>query len=128
MLVHGLDHVNIIARDIAESVQFYADVLGLEPRDPPGPPRKGCWLHDGTGRAIIHLGSADESYVGERDVGASTAAVHHVALACSGFDEMLARLQALGVPHRVGGITGIGFRQIFITDPSNVSLELNFPD
>ncbi|MET0252305.1 MAG: VOC family protein [Novosphingobium sp.] len=128
MPVNGIDHVNILADDVEASAAFYAEVLGLVATRPPGPPGDGRWLRDSAGQAIIHLGAATAGYAAGRRVGEQTGALHHVALACTGFDETAARLAALGIAHRAGGATGRGFRQIFLTDPSNVALELNFPD
>ena len=130
MPVIGLDHVNIVAADLEASARFYADVLGLERRDRPGAavPGRGAWLCAGDGRAIVHLGSAarpgDESGAG----GGSTGAINHVAFACEDFDAMVARLARLGVAYRASAPAGIGFRQIFLSDPDGVTLELNFAD
>jgi hypothetical protein len=49
-----------------------------------------------------------------------------VALRCSGYDEIRARLTRRGVEHRLNEVTAIGLRQIFVLDPNDVLLELNF--
>lgn len=130
MPVMGLDHVNIIARDLTASVRFYADVLGLVEREPPASvaPGQGAWLCDAGGRAIVHLGSADRPGYANRLTAGPTGAIHHVALACTGYEAMVSRLEDLGIAYRASGERDLGFRQIFLTDPSDVTLELNFPD
>lgn len=130
MPVLGLDHVNIVARDLEASVRFYADVLGLERRDPPGASVAGggAWLCTATGGAVVHLGSADRPSNADRQTGGPTGAIHHVAFACEEYDAMVARLARLGIPYRAVGVAGVGFRQIFLNDPSDVTLELNFAD
>ena len=49
-----------------------------------------------------------------------------MALNCSGYEEVMERIAAMGLPHEVNEIAAIGFRQIFVTDPNGVVLELNF--
>jgi catechol 2,3-dioxygenase-like lactoylglutathione lyase family enzyme len=130
MPVQGLDHVNIVAGDLEAVARFYVEVLGLTRRDTPGgvPPNEGQWLCDASGRAVVHLGAASRPSNAGRPMGGPTGALHHVAFACTGYQEMLARLERLGIPHRTVGVPGIGFRQIFLTDPCDIVLELNFAD
>jgi hypothetical protein len=49
-----------------------------------------------------------------------------VALRCSSFDDVLARLESRGLEHRLNEVTAVGLRQIFVLDPNSVLLELNF--
>lgn len=130
MQVNGLDHVNIIAADLDASARFYAELLGLERRDAPPPltPQTAQWLCDASGRVILHLNSVDCPRAFDRAVppGSETGAVHHVALACSGHAEAVARLTARGAEFTSNHIAAIGLRQIFTRDPDNVLLELNF--
>jgi hypothetical protein len=49
-----------------------------------------------------------------------------VALRCSGYEELRAGLIARGLDHRVNLVAAIGLRQIFVLDPNQVLLELNF--
>ena len=129
MKVNTLDHVNVIAEDLEASARFYAEVLGLERRNgpPPSPPEQVQWMHDDAGRPIVHLNSVDCPRAYERAVARGpTGALHHVALNCTGFDEMAARLDARGIASSVNVIPSIGLRQIFLHDPDDVVLELNF--
>ena len=57
---------------------------------------------------------------------ALTGAVHHVALNCSGYAEMIRRIEARELAYQVNLIDAIGLKQIFVADPNNVLLELNF--
>lgn len=131
MTVNALDHLNIIAEDLDGTARFYADVLGLERRDgPPGlAPDQVQWMHDDGGRAIIHINSVDCPRAYDRQVAPGpTGAVHHIAFNCSDFDGMTERLSARGLAHKVNRIDSIGLRQIFLHDPNDVVLELNFWD
>jgi len=49
-----------------------------------------------------------------------------VALRCSSYEEVLARLKRRGLEHRLNEVTAVALRQIFVLDPNAVLLELNF--
>ena len=129
MKVQALDHVNIIAADFDGTARFYAELFGLERRNAPPPltPDNAQWMFDDADRAIFHINSVDCPRAFEREVAPGpTGSIHHVALRCSGFDEMIARLDARGMERQVNLIEAIGLRQIFTMDPNGVLLELNF--
>ena len=131
MHVKNLNHVNIQTRDMAETIRFYEEWLGLEARTAPErDPTQRQWLYDTRGMAVIHLNLLGTDNTIARDVqpGAPTGAIHHVAFECDGFEEMLARLKARDVDYGFAEIPAIGLKQLFITDPNNVLLELNFRD
>ena len=130
MQVNALDHINIMTDQLDVTAAFYAQLLDLERRDGPPPSRADHmqWMHDASGRAVLHLNSIDCPRAFDRQVkpGATTGAIHHVALNCSGFDTVTARLDAAGAEYRTNRVASIGLRQIFTKDPNNVLLELNF--
>lgn len=121
MRVNALDHVNISTTDIAASARFYADLLDLEVRDGPGaiPPEQVRWLYDHKGHAIIHLVNRDCAP-------GATGPIDHVALNCSGKDEMLARLRARDIEFSVHEVASMNLTLIFTRDPHGILLELNF--
>ena len=130
MRVQALDHINIITDDLDGTARFYAELLELERRDGPPPltPQNAQWMHDGEGRAIIHINSVDCPRAYDREVpqGALTGALHHVALRCEGFEDVKARLDARGADYQVNHVAAIDLKQIFTADPNNILLELNF--
>jgi catechol 2,3-dioxygenase-like lactoylglutathione lyase family enzyme len=129
MKVNALDHVNIITADLDGTARFYADVFELERRNGPPPltPANAQWMYDDAGRAILHINSLDCPRTYERDVmSGPTGSIHHVALNCSGHDDMVARLQARSLDFQLNLVATIGLRQIFTMDPNGVLLELNF--
>jgi catechol 2,3-dioxygenase-like lactoylglutathione lyase family enzyme len=129
MRVNRLDHVNIQTKRLAETVRFYADVLDLEADDPPPPldPAEVQWMFDADRRAIFHLSTPGSlNAVEDVNIGEDTGAVHHVALDCSGHDDMVARLERLGIEHRLNHVQAIDLKQIFVRDPNGVLLELNY--
>ena len=129
MRVEALDHVNIITADLEGSVRFYTALFGLEPRDGPPPltHENARWMYDVAGRAVIHINSLECPRAYDREVRAGpTGALHHVALRCSGYEELRSRLARHGLEHRINVVAAIGLRQIFVLDPNHVLLELNF--
>ena len=129
MRVGALDHVNIITADLEGTVRFYAELLELEPRDGPPPltHENARWMYDESGRAILHINTLECPRAYDREVRAGpTGALHHVALRCSGYAEVLARLNRRGIGHQLNDVAAVGLRQIFVLDPNQVLLELNF--
>jgi hypothetical protein len=47
-------------------------------------------------------------------------------LRCSGYEEVRARLSRRGIGHQLNEVAAVGLRQIFVLDPNQVLLELNF--
>ncbi len=129
MKVNALDHVNIITADLDGTSRFYAELFNLDRRDAPPPltPQNAQWIYDDAGRAIFHINSEDcpRTYDREVDSG-TTGAIHHIALNCSGYDDMMGRLAARSMDHQLNTVAAIGLRQIFTQDPNGVLLELNF--
>lgn len=129
MRVNALDHVNIITADLDGTCDFYAELLSLERRDAPPPltPQTAQWMYDVGGKPILHINSLDCIRAYDREVPPGpTGSIHHVALNCTGYDEIMARLNARDMDHQVNLIEAIGLRQVFTMDPNGVLLELNF--
>lgn len=132
MQVSGIDHVNILTRDLDATAAFYEELLGLIRSDNMGIAVgfRGAWMRDATGHAIVHLvwkDPASDRYDGY-EPGLPTHAVHHVAFRCEGFEAMRGKLDAIGAEYRINDRQFGGIRQIFLTDPNAVNLELNFAD
>jgi catechol 2,3-dioxygenase-like lactoylglutathione lyase family enzyme len=129
MRVNALDHVNIITADLDGTARFYSELLGLKRRNAPPPltPANAQWMHDDAGRAIIHINHIDCPRLFDRAIQPGpTGALHHVALNCTGFAEILARLKSRGLSNQLNEVPAIGLRQLFTLDPNGVLLELNF--
>ena len=128
MKVTGLNHVNIVAGELDRTIAFYQSVLGMQARELPAAPAgsRGRWIYDDAGQPIIHVQPYDRERHGMRGE-RSTGPIDHVALTCSDFEGMLRRCRELGLEHRVNDRQFRNLRQVFVTDPDNVVLELNFP-
>jgi catechol 2,3-dioxygenase-like lactoylglutathione lyase family enzyme len=129
MKVNALDHVNIITADLEGTSRFYAEFFQLDRRDAPAPltPDNAQWMFDDAGRAILHINSVDCPRTYEREVTPGpTGSIHHVALNCSDYGDVVGRLEARGMDYQVNLVASIGLRQVFTMDPNGVLLELNF--
>lgn len=128
MTVKTLDHINIQTRDMAETIRFYEDLLGLVAKTAPRrKPAERQWLYAGE-RAVIHLNlfGTDNTYVREVIPGGTTGAIHHIAFECESLDDMVTRLETKGLRYERAELPEINLTQLFVVDPNNVLLELNF--
>lgn len=133
MPVHGFDHLNIRTPAFKQTVEFLTDALGMSVSPVPGlaSTEKAAWILDCSGTAVLHLASADVPYSKDELLPdpppRGSGAIHHVALSCSDIEAMRARLRALNLQFREN-ILEQGASQIFVTDPSGITFELNFRD
>ena len=116
-----LNHVSVVARDLAASVHFYVDELGLEPLPTPDFGFPVAWLRAGGGQ--VHLF--------ERP---GTPPSHaHFGLEITEFMPVYRRMKELGALDHVtfdnamyelpgGGI------QMYVRDPAGNLVELDHPD
>ncbi len=129
MAVNGIDHINIQTDDLPGTVRFFADILDLTPGAPPGglDPSQVTWMFDAAGKPLVHLSARGMPMpAADRPAATDTGAIHHVALQCSDYGAMVETLARLGMPHQRNEVASIGLKQLFVTDPNGVLLELNF--
>ena len=122
MSVGVLDHFNIRTRNLAETVRFYEDVLGLENGARPNFAFPGAWMYS-EGRAVVHLVDISQTSEPQKP---DSGVVHHVAFASRGFDAMAARLKQKGMGFDARQVPGGELWQIFVHDPNGVMIELNY--
>ena len=122
MSVGVLDHYNVSTRKLGETIQFYEDVLGFKngPRPPFNFP--GAWLYSGD-QPVLHLNDISGTDRQQRD---DSGVIDHVAFSSRGFESTKQHLTGKGVPHRVNQVPNSTRWQIFLRDPNNVEIELNF--
>ena len=122
MSVGRLDHYNVSTRNLKATVQFYEDVLGFV--DGPRPPFSfpGAWLYS-DGHPVLHLNDISQTDKQQR---ADSGVIDHVAFASRGFEAMKQHLAGKGVSFRVNQVPNSTRWQIFLRDPNNVEIELNF--
>jgi catechol 2,3-dioxygenase-like lactoylglutathione lyase family enzyme len=122
MSVGMLDHYNVSTRNLRDTVHFYVDVLGLVngPRPPFDFP--GAWLYS-EGHPVLHLNDISPTDKPQRP---DSGVIDHIAFGSRGFDAIKQHLTGKGVSFRVNEVPNSTRRQIFLTDPNNVLIELNF--
>ncbi len=140
MRIGMLEHYNIRTEKLAETVRFYTEVLGFRNGPRPGnpPPHTGAWLFNAEGVPVVHVTAINRNdpermkwvndYLGHRDPDSlkGSGSIDHVAFAGEGYDEMVERCRAQGVPVRERLVAALNLRQLFLTDPNGISIELNF--
>ncbi|WP_236515827.1 VOC family protein [Sandaracinus amylolyticus] len=107
-----MDHVGLTVRDLARSVAFYRDVIGLELGvAPKGPP--GATLRAGAVEIVLSTwrpGEAEPGVVPRGD---------HLALrTTTSLDPFVARLRAAGTEHAV--VDG----RVYLRDPDGHTVEV----
>ena len=122
MSVGVLDHYNVSTRNLRDTVRFYEEVLGLVngPRPPFDFP--GAWLYS-EGHPVLHLNDISPTDKPQRP---DSGVIDHIAFGSRGFDAIKQHLALKGVAFRVNEVPNSSRRQIFVTDPNNVLIELNF--
>ena len=122
MSVGMLDHYNVSTRNLRDTVRFYEEVLGLVngPRPPFDFP--GAWLYS-EGHPVLHLNDISPTDKPQRP---DSGVIDHIAIGSRGFEAIKQHLTRKGVPFRANEVPNSTRRQIFLTDPNNVLIELNF--
>jgi catechol 2,3-dioxygenase-like lactoylglutathione lyase family enzyme len=122
MSVGVLDHYNVSTRKLKETIQFYEDVLGFTngPRPPFSFP--GAWLYSGS-HPVLHIHDIAQT---DREQRPDSGVIDHVAFGSRGFEATRKHLAGKGIEHRVNQLPGSTRWQIFLRDPNNVEIELNF--
>jgi catechol 2,3-dioxygenase-like lactoylglutathione lyase family enzyme len=122
MSVGVLDHYNVSTRRLGDTVRFYEDILGLVngPRPPFDFP--GAWLYS-EGHPVLHLNDISPT---DKQQPADSGVIDHIAFGSRGFEAMQRHLAQKEVQFRVNVVPNSSRRQIFLTDPNNVLIELNY--
>lgn len=137
--MHGvrLDHYNIRTPRLEATVEFYTRVLGLRSGYRPGT-RPGAWLYDRADVPVVHVSGVDpnnadamrglEAHLGHRDLASlvGSGAIDHVAFDAMAYDDFRAHLTDCAVSYTEREVPELALRQLFITDPNGITVELNF--
>ena len=121
-----LHHALVLTDNLAVTRAFYVDALGFtEDADRPPLPFSGFWLTLG-GDACIHVADRSEydAFVTTMGLRPSEGSVDHLAFRRVDHDALAARIAAAGVEAVRNEVPGV-FRQLFVTDPNGVRIELN---
>ena len=123
MAIGMVDHFNIVISpsQAEETLAFYRDVLGLKEGFRPNFGRPGWWLYTGD-HPVLHI-SLKENIAPTRG---DTGSFDHIALNATGWREMKARLQRLGVPYEEQLVRDNTVLQIFFRDSNGLRIELDY--
>lgn len=132
MPVTGINHYLVVSRDLERSKSFYEQVLGLKVADRPDFGFPGYWLK--TGEDIcVHLASQEANEIRDQFLlkkhpkGTSgSGSVDHIAFLAKNPDEVRERIQKNGVEMHFRSFPESKLFQIFLKDPDDVTIELNF--
>ena len=136
MPLEQIDHYAIRTSKLEESREFYEDLLGLSVGDRPEFPFPGHWLYIGD-HPVVHLVGIDEDdpqglydYLGVDELGEVTGggAVDHVAFVASDAAGLKAKLETVNLPFRERTVPNLNLKQIFVEDPNEITVELNYYD
>ena len=117
----ALNHINIHAEDLEAARDFLlADLPELKQGIRPPFDFKGYWLYLGD-QPVIHMQNRGEGMGGR-------GWIDHLAFAPFDFEIEKARLDAGGFRYITGGIPGTGIRQLFVSGPEGLKIELQCPD
>jgi len=121
MPLRRLDHVNIRTAQLGRLIEWYRDVLGLEPGPRPDFPFGGAWLYC-DGYPVVHLVETRSRHQGLDPT------LEHFAFSAEGLDQFLEHLRAHSVAYRCGTAPGeaFGIKQVNIWDPDGNHIHVDF--
>jgi catechol 2,3-dioxygenase-like lactoylglutathione lyase family enzyme len=139
MPIRKLAHYSVRTPDLEVSRRFYTEVLGFRVGYRPDFDFPGHWLYMGGDEAdfgVVHLIGIDPKdpqglvdYLGEKAASSlnGSGAVDHLAFLATDWRGMRATLERAGLAFRERSVPDLGLHQVFVEDPSGVTIELNFP-
>ena len=133
-----LAHYSIRTTDLARSRHFYTQILGLREGFRPAFPFPGAWLYLGDEESefgVVHIIGIDPSdpsgltaYLGDKGLPTQgTGTVDHIAFLATHVQDFWATLRKAGYQWRDRTVPSVGLHQVFVEDPSGVTIEMNFP-
>jgi len=123
MAVQALNHYNVQTTDLESTREFYEKVLGFKAGPRPNFEFPGYWLYCGD-MPVVHLSGG---WRARTDKPKDTGNFDHVAFTAGDFEGMKRHFQKLSIPYREQKVPGASVWQLFVTDPNEVVIELNFP-
>ena len=132
MPVTSLNHYLIVSRNLERSKKFYQEVLGLEVAERPDFGFPGYWLKTGD-NICVHLASQDPNKIRDQFLlkkhpkGTNgSGSVDHIAFLAQNPEAVRARIQKNKVELHYRSFPDAKLFQIFLKDPDDVTIELNF--
>lgn len=136
MPLDQMDHFSIRTVKLEETRDFYENILEMKVGDRPPLDFPGYWMYVGA-QPVVHLVGIDEDdpsglieYLGEVDLDDldGGGAVDHLAFRASDADQLKTKLKKMDVAYRERIVPEMNLQQIFLEDPNNITIELNYYD
>ena len=132
MPVTALNHYLIVSKNLERSKKFYQQVLGLELADRPDFGFPGYWMKTGD-NICVHLASQDPNKIRDQYLlkkhpkGTNgSGSVDHIAFLAQDPAAVRDRIKKNKVEMHVRSFPDAKLFQIFLKDPDDVTIELNF--
>jgi catechol 2,3-dioxygenase-like lactoylglutathione lyase family enzyme len=134
MPITELNHFLLVAKDLERTKDFYQKVLGLDLAERPDFGFPGYWLKTGD-NICVHLASQDPNEIRDQFLlkkhpkgTAGSGSVDHIAFLAKNAGEVRARIQQNNIEMHYRSFPDAKppLFQIFLKDPDEVTIELNF--
>ncbi len=126
-----MEHYLVITDDIERTRDFYCEALGMRVGLRPPLEFPGYWLYIGE-TPCIHIAEwktytahSERQGIAVSRPAPGTGAFDHIAFNAENFDEVLERLERHGVRSRQNAVAGAPIKQLFLSDPNGVKIEIN---
>jgi len=132
MPVTGLNHYLIVSKNLERSKDFYRKVLGMQLAERPDFGFPGYWLKVGD-EICVHLASQkpnrirDQFLLKKHGKGTTgSGSVDHIAFLAKDPNAVRSRIRKNGVEMHFRSFPDARLFQIFLKDPDDITIELNF--
>jgi lactoylglutathione lyase len=114
-----LNHVLVLTNNLKAMESFWTKVIGLEVGERPPFPFNGLWLYsDGT--PFVHIAEQKGASFGHGSIA-------HLAFEGGNYEDLMIRLKQSQLPYTEKDVPLSNDRQVFITGPDGVTVEMMFP-
>jgi len=132
MPVTAINHYLVVSKNLERSKKFYQEVLGLELAERPDFGFPGYWLKTGD-NICVHLASQNPNKIRDNFLlkkhpkgTTGSGSVDHIAFLAQNPEEVRNRIQKNKVEMHFRSFPDARLFQIFLKDPDDVTIELNF--
>lgn len=133
MPITDINHYLVVSKDLERSKRFYQEVLGLElASERPDFGFPGYWLKAG-GAICVHLASQEPNKIRDQFLlkkhpkgTTGSGSVDHIAFVAKDPHEVRSRIEKNKVAMHFRSFPEVKLFQIFLKDPDDVTIELNF--
>ena len=133
MPLSHIEHFLLQTDDMEATRDWYVRVLGMRVGPSPDFKFPVFWLYLGD-KDVVHVTQGGKNvsenrkqYVGQQSTDVrGTGVVDHIAFRASGLKQTVAHLKSLGIHFRSRRVSNQGLYQLFLMDPNEVKIELNF--